>query len=105
MVIMETLISDVSSQARINCRINFLIKKRAEDAAEILGQSITSFTEAALAEKAEEVFKRFGTLNLSERDFDKFVETINNPPAPTAKLKKAAEEYKRLREENPESNL
>jgi uncharacterized protein (DUF1778 family) len=91
-------------QTRINCRVSPSIKKRAEEAAEILGQSITAFTETALAEKAEEVFSRFGAIRLSERDFQRFVKAINAPPRPTTKLRKAAEEFKRLRAREPQSN-
>lgn len=101
---MGTLESDNTSYSRINCRVDASIKRRAEEAAEILGQSITAFAETALAEKAEEVFSRFGSIRLSERDFQLFVKAINNAPPPAAKLRKAAAAYKRLRIRNPESN-
>ena len=101
---MATLSDDRISYARINCRVGKAIKRRAEEAAEMLGQSITAFTETALAEKAEAVFTRFGGMRLSERDFQLFVKAINNPPRPTAKLSRAAAAYKKLRARNPESN-
>ena len=90
--------------ARLNCWISGPIKKRAEDAARMLGQSITTFTEMALAEKAEDVFARLGTIRLSERDFDLFVRTINSDMEITPKMKQAAEEYKQFRRDNPNSN-
>jgi uncharacterized protein (DUF1778 family) len=101
---MRTPTSESSSYARINCRVSASIKKRAEEAAEILGQSITAFTETALAEKAGEVFSHMGAIRLSERDFQQFVQAINDPPRPTAKLRKAAAAYKRLRAQDPRSN-
>ena len=70
----------------------------------MLGQSITAFAETALAEKAEDVFSRFGAIRLSERDFQRFVKAINNPPQPTSKLLKAAAKYKKLRARDPASN-
>jgi len=93
-----------ASPTRINCRVSPSIKKRAEEAAEILGQSITAFTETALAEKAEEVFSRFGAIRLSERDFQRFVKAINAPARPTMKLRKAAAEYQRLRARKSQAN-
>jgi uncharacterized protein (DUF1778 family) len=96
--------TDGASYTRLNCRLSASIKKRAEEAAEILGQSITAFTETALAEKAEQVFSRFGGIQLSERDFQLFVKTITNPPRPTMKLRKAAAAYRKLRARSPESN-
>lgn len=89
---------------RLSCRVNARIKQRAEAAASLLGQSITNFTETALAEKAEAVLAQQERIVLSERDFALFVHTLENPPAPTPKLRAAAEEYKRLRAENPDGN-
>src|SRR5258708_40217330 len=94
---MRTSPASRSAQARVNCRVSASIKRHAEEAAEILGQSITAFTETALAEKAEQVFSRFTAIRLSEQDFKRFLTVINNPPAPTVKLRKAAAEYKKLR--------
>ena len=93
-----------NSYTRLNCRVSTSIKRRAEEAAGILGQSITAFAETALAEKAEQVFSRFGSIQLSERDFRLFLKTIAHPPPPTAKLRKAAAAYKKLRAQSPESN-
>ncbi|PWU00694.1 MAG: hypothetical protein C5B51_24570 [Terriglobia bacterium] len=93
-----------SAAGRINCRISPAIKRQAEKAAEIMGQSITAFTETALAEKADQVFARLSAIRLSEQDFARFVRAINRNPQPTAKLRKAAAEYKKLREKEPSSN-
>ncbi len=100
----RTPLSQSSSHARLNCRVSASIKRRAEEAAQILGQSITAFAETALAEKAEEVLSRLEPIRLSERDFQRFVKAINKPDRPTAKLRTAAAEYKRVRTREPESN-
>ena len=101
---MRTSSRESSSHTRINCRVSASVKRRAEEAAEMLGQSITAFAETALAEKAEEVFSRISVIRLSERDFQRFVKSINKPPQPTSKLLKAAAKYKRLRAQDPTSN-
>ena len=93
-----------SDYARLNCRVDARIKQRAEEAAKILGQSITDFTEGAIAEKADAVLAQHDRIVLSERDFARFVDLIENPPPPTAKLREAAEAYKRLRADNPKGN-
>ncbi|MGI4791281.1 MAG: DUF1778 domain-containing protein [Janthinobacterium lividum] len=95
----------LSKQARLNCRVSARIKKRAEDAASILGQSITDFTEAALEEKAQGVLERHERIVLSERDFAQFVAMIENPRPPTPELRDAMAEYQRLKAQFPESNL
>ena len=90
--------------ARLNCRLNSSIKRRAERAASLLGQSITAFTETALAEKAEEVLARRDRILLSEHDFAAFVRAIENPPPPTNTLRKAAAQYIKLKRAQPAAN-
>ena len=94
-----------AEQSRLNCRVSTRIKKRAEDAAALLGQSITDFTEAALEEKAQAVLERHERITLSERDFARFVEMIENPQPPTQGLREAMADYQKLRVQHPESNL
>jgi uncharacterized protein (DUF1778 family) len=90
--------------ARLNCRISATIKQRAEEAAQLLGQSITAFTEAALAEKSREVLEQNEKITLSQRDFDKFVAAINEPPVPTPALARAMRRYEEQREGEPNGN-
>lgn len=91
--------------ARLNCRVDARIKQRAEEAASLLGQSITDFTEAALAEKAQSVLERHERITLSERDFARFVELIENAPPPTPALKNALADYQRLKAAHPDAHL
>ena len=94
-----------STSARLSCRVDLRIKRRAEEAAALAGQSITDFTEAALAEKADAVFARFERLQLSARDFDRFVRAIEAPSRPpTPELTSAMREYERQRRDEPEGN-
>ena len=91
--------------ARLNCRVSVRIKSQAEEAASLLGQSITDFTESALAEKAQTVFERQERLTLSERDFERFVSSLDHPEHPTARLRDAVSNYRKLKADHPESNL
>ena len=95
---------DTAVVARLNCRVDARIKQRAEEAASLLGQSITDFTEMAIAEKANAVLAEHGRIVLSQRDFDLFVEVLEQPPSPTEKLRDSAREYRRLKETDPEGN-
>lgn len=96
--------TDAPDQARINCRVDARIKQRAEEAASLLGQSITDFTEMALAEKADAVLAQHERIVLSERDFARFLEAIEKPASPTPALREAAAEYRRQQAEDPEGN-
>lgn len=83
-----------SGYARLNCRVSARIKRQAEEAAALLGQSITDFTESALADKAQAVLERHERILLSERDFARFVAAIENPAEPTEGLKALMAEHR-----------
>ena len=86
--------SNDNNYARLSCRVDARIKQRAEEAATILGQSITDFTELAIAEKANSVLAQHAMIMLSERDFDRFVTSIEFGAEPTPALKLAVDTYK-----------
>ena len=90
---------------RINCRISPAIKRQAEAAAQALGQSITAFTETALAEKAQSVLAEQERLVLSERDFARFVEILNDPAPPAPALVRAMRDYQTTKAAHPDRGL
>lgn len=95
---------ETEQSARLSCRVNPLIKRRAEEAAALLGQSMTDFTEAALKEKSELVLEQASKIRLSERDFKLFTSAINASKTPTAKLVAAMQKYDRQSAEEPKGN-
>ena len=83
------------STARIHCRVDAELKEKVESAARISGQSLTSFTEMALAEKAQEVLDKEESIRLSQAVFQAFYEAIQAPPAkPSKKLLQALKRYR-----------
>jgi uncharacterized protein (DUF1778 family) len=102
---MTTRTSENIDYARLSCRVNVRIKQQAEEAASLLGQSITDFTESALAEKSQAVLERHEKIVLSERDFARFVSLIEHPQLPTLELREAMTEYQRLQVAHPEAGL
>lgn len=84
------------SVARIHCRVGAELKEKVESAARLSGQSLTSFTEMALAEKAQEVLDKEESIRLSQVAFQAFYEAIQAPPAkPSKKLLDALKRYRR----------
>lgn len=87
---------DQPASVRLSCRVSAFTKSRAEQAARVMGQSVTHFTEEAIAQHAEEVLARHERIVLSERDFAAFVKAINSPPEPpTPGLLSAIAEHER----------
>ena len=79
--------------ARLDVRLPEEKKRRIEQAASYLGQSVSAFTVATLVREAEEVVERFGMMQLSDRDRDAFLSALDNPPKPNARLRKAAKRH------------
>ena len=75
--------------ARLDLRLDPERKHLIEQAASLLGQSISAFTVSSAVRQASEIVERFGTLSLSDRDRDAFLAALDNPPKPNARLKKA----------------
>ena len=90
---------------RINCRISPSIKARAEEAAQLLGQTITAFTETALAEKAQTVLAEQERIVLSEAQFARFVEILEDPSPPTPALVRAMKNYQATKAAHPDRGL
>ena len=104
---MATLISTSQPKTsdRINCRISPTIKARVEEAAQALGQSITTFTETALAEKAQSVLAEQERIVLSEAQFARFVEILEDPSPPTPALVRAMQKYQATKVAHPDRGL
>lgn len=90
---------------RLNCRISPVIKQQAEAAARALGLSITAFTETALAEKAQHVLAAQERIVLSEEQFARFVEIIEDKTPPTSALQKAMQGYQATKAAYPDRGL
>ena len=56
-------------------------------AASHLHQDRTTFVVAAIVEKASDVLREQTVFRLSPRDYDRFIAVLDNPPAPTDRLK------------------
>ena len=75
--------------SRLDVRLDPDRKTLVEQAASLLGQTVSSFTVSTLVREAREVIERFGSILLGDRDRDVFLAALDNPPKPNARLKKA----------------
>jgi len=80
---------------RLDVRLAAEHKKLIEQAAGLLGQSVSAFTVSTLVQEAEHVVERFGRLHLTDRDRDIFLAALDNPPKPNARLRRAARAHAR----------
>jgi uncharacterized protein (DUF1778 family) len=91
----EVAMASTPQNARLDVRMSDDSKRLIEQAAGLLGLSVSSFTVSTMVRESQEVVERFGMLRLSDRDRDIFLAALDNPPEPNEKLRAAAERHAR----------
>jgi uncharacterized protein (DUF1778 family) len=87
--------------ARLNCRVSAQLKDQVEQAVDLLGTTITDFTEAALADKIQSVLDPEPQSIASDRNFARFLQGLKTPaPVLTVDI---AMEYRRIQAECSDS--
>ena len=89
------------NDARLNVRLPSELKQTIEQAAAVLGQSITDFTISAVVREARHVIQDAQVTRLSNRDRDAFLDALESADAkPNSALKAAARRYKKQSAKN-----
>jgi uncharacterized protein (DUF1778 family) len=73
---------------RLDVRLAADHKNLIEQAASLLGQSVSAFAISTLVAEAGRVVEESTVLRLSNRDRDAFLAALDNPPKPNARLRK-----------------
>ena len=96
MASMETneLQNSSSRNARLEARITAEQKDLLSRAAALVGRSLTDFVVTSAYETAVRTIREHQAMVLRERDRKLFVGALLKPPAPSARLRKAARRYK-----------
>ena len=82
------------NDARINVRLSSELKQTIEEAASVLGQTVSEFVISTVMQEARQVLQNAQITRLSNRDRDDFLKTLNAIDAkPNAALKAAARRY------------
>jgi uncharacterized protein (DUF1778 family) len=87
--------SQTSKTARFEARITAAQKSLLLRAATLTGRSLTDFVVTSAQEAATRTVREHEAMTVSIRDRKAFVAALLQPPAPGARLRKAAERYKR----------
>ena len=80
---------------RLEARIPAHVKDAIERAAFLQGRTLTDFIIEVAGSKAREIIREHEIIHLSRADQIAFAEALLNPPEPNAKLKEAADWYRR----------
>ena len=82
-------------EVRIDVRLRRDAKQLIARAAALTHQSLSDFVLSAVLERSHEVIERSSALQLNEEAATRFLEALATPPAPNAKLREAAELYRK----------
>lgn len=82
---------------RLEARITPAQKEILQRAAEIEGRSLTDFLVSSAQAAARRIIHEHETLQLTEKDRERFVAALLNPPSPNARLRKAARRHRQRR--------
>ena len=81
---------------RIDIRVRPEIMERLQEAAAILGQTLTDFLVSSAVVAAQDVITRKRTMTLSARDYDLFIDALDAPDEePNQALRDAADRRRR----------
>lgn len=78
---------------RLEARVPSHTKELLERAARLEGRSLTDFVIETTIRRAREVIREHDAIQLTRADQIRLAEALLNPPAPNAKLKKAAKAF------------
>jgi uncharacterized protein (DUF1778 family) len=87
--------TDPSRSARLEARISIEQKAVLQQAAALSGRTLSEFIVASAQEAASRVIKEHETIRLSRAEQIAFVSALLSPPAPNARLRKAAAAYRK----------
>ena len=80
---------------RITARVSEQAKTTLTVAADMMGATLNQFLIQAALEKAEQIIEKNNMIHLSQQDTQLFFDALDNPPEPTAALKKSFVNYQR----------
>lgn len=83
-----------SHESSLEVRLGADQKDLIEQAAALSGQAVAEFAVSRLVEAARRVVDGQGAVRLSDRDWERFLKLLDNPPEPNEHLKRAAEHYR-----------
>lgn len=78
--------STTNESSRINLRTSAEAKAMIEDAAALMGTTVSTFILQNAYEAARRVVSDYDTLMLTQRDFEEFAYSMEKPPKPKAAL-------------------
>ena len=81
-------------RTRITARVTDGVRNTLEQAAELLGATVSQFVVQTAYLEAQRVIERESVIRLSQKDAHKVLALLDNPPKPNKRLKDAVKAFK-----------
>ena len=81
-------------RSRITARVSDNVRDTLEQAAELVGATVNQFVVQTAYAEAQRVIERESIIRLSQKDAQKILSLLDNPPKPNKQLKEAVKAYK-----------
>lgn len=78
-----------TKQERMHIRLDIHLKRKLERAASYTHKTVSEFVLGQALASAERIIQAHESMTLTERDWDVFMDALDNPPLPNARLRKA----------------
>ena len=79
----------IDDNKRMNLRVSLEVKAKLVRAAALRNTDLTNFITQTALREAEAVIEAAEVIKLSERDYVRVLDLLENPPAPNARLRAA----------------
>jgi len=81
-------------RTRITARVSDNVRVTLEQAAELLGSTVNQFVVQTAYQEAQRVIEKESIIRLSQKDAQKILSLLDNPPKPNKKLRDAVSTFK-----------
>lgn len=92
-------------RGRVSARVPAQVQETLELAAAMVGATVNQFIVQTALREAERIIEQERVIRLSARDAEMFIQALENPPPPNAKLKSALQHYQDAKRDHEDSGF
>ena len=94
-----------TERGRVTARVPAQVQETLELAAAMVGATVNQFMVQTALREAERIIEQERVIRLSAHDAEVFIQALDNPPPPNAKLKSALRDYQDAKRDDEDSGF
>jgi uncharacterized protein (DUF1778 family) len=92
-------------RGRVSARVPLQVQETLELAAAMVGATVNQFMVQTALREAERIIEQERVIRLSACDAEAFIQALENPPLPNAKLKAALQRYQDAKQNDEDTSF